>query len=489
MIEFFPDMKTFIKLGPITIAWYAVFIMTGAFTAYYLSLRNLKKMGYEKEDAENLFYGALLFGVLGARIWYVMFFDISYYLQDPIRIIRFQDGGLAIHGGLIGGIAFAYYYAKKRGFNFMHWTDAVVPNVLVAQAIGRWGNFMNQEAFGGIVEESHFRFLPTFIKNNMYIDGAYRAPTFLYESVLNIIGWILITQLLKKSKDRKRGQQTFAYLIWYGVVRFIIEAMRTDALMVNLGFTELRIAQIASIIFVVVGLLGYYGNFRKLYPSPKPTLIFDFDGTLADTQELIHKTFVEVFKTHKPDHKLSDEELLSFIGPTLWDSFGKYFPEDRVDDIIAEYRKLNLEIHHEYIKPMDHVIEVLDKLKAEGYRMGVVSSKLRQPVLYGIELLDMEKYFDFVYGFDDYTYPKPDPDGILMSVKENFVDRSSYVYLGDSVSDIVAGRAAGAYTIGYIFDENRKDALIASEPNAIIDDWRDLIEILEGDHEWTYNMM
>ena len=77
MIEFFPDMKTFIKLGPITIAWYAVFIMTGAFTAYYLSLRNLKKMGYEKDDAENLFYGALLFGVLGARIWYVLFFDIS----------------------------------------------------------------------------------------------------------------------------------------------------------------------------------------------------------------------------------------------------------------------------------------------------------------------------------------------------------------------------------------------------------------------------
>ena len=155
----------------------------------------------------------------------------------------------------------------------MHWADAIVPNILVAQAMGRWGNFMNQEAFGGIVDESHFRLIPDFIKNNMFIDGAYRAPTFLYESVLNLIGWLLITRGLRKSEKLKRGDQSFAYLMWYGVVRFVIESMRTDALLVNLGFVELRIAQVISIVFVVVGLIGFYGGFRKFYPKTKPALI------------------------------------------------------------------------------------------------------------------------------------------------------------------------------------------------------------------------
>ena len=115
MIEFFPDMKTFLRIGDnITIAWYAVFIMTGAFIAYYLSLRQIKRMGYKQEDLDDLFVGALIFGILGARIWYVLFSDLSYYLQDPISIIRIQDGGLAIHGGLLAGIGYGYYLQKKR---------------------------------------------------------------------------------------------------------------------------------------------------------------------------------------------------------------------------------------------------------------------------------------------------------------------------------------------------------------------------------------
>ena len=490
MIEFFPDMKTFLRIGDnITIAWYAVFIMTGAFIAYYLSLRQIKRMGYKQDDLDDLFVGALIFGILGARIWYVLFSDLSYYLQDPISIIRIQDGGLAIHGGLLAGIGYGYYFTKKRGINFMHWADAIVPNILVAQAMGRWGNFMNQEAFGGIVDESHFRLIPDFIKNNMFIDGAYRAPTFLYESVLNLIGWLLITRGLRKSEKLKRGDQSFAYLMWYGVVRFVIESMRTDALLVNLGFVELRIAQVISIVFVVVGLIGFYGGFRKFYPKTKPALIFDFDGTIMDTQDLIFETYIRVFEKHDPSIELTEEILYSFLGPTLYDSFGRFFPDEKLDILVDEYRTLNLELHDQFVKPKDHIIEVLDILKEKGYTMGIVSSKMTHPIEHALELTNMSHYFEFVYGVDKYEKVKPDPEGILKAMDDFYLNRSSFIYLGDTETDVVAGRKAGAFTVAYVADDVRRNTLVNSNPNVVIEDWRDLLEVLEGDHEWTYNLI
>ncbi|NLW15879.1 MAG: prolipoprotein diacylglyceryl transferase [Erysipelothrix sp.] len=487
MIEFFPDLPTFLKIGPVTITWYALLIVIGAYAAYYISLQNLKKMGYTTDDADGLFFGVLIFGILGARLWYVMFYDLSFYLQNPASILNITEGGLAIHGGIFAAVIYGYIYISKKGYNFIHWLDAVLPNVLLSQAIGRWGNFMNQEAFGGIVSESHFRFLPNFIKETMFINGAYRAPTFLYESILNLIGFLLITQVIKKSKKLKRGDQSFFYLIFYGVIRFIIEGMRTDALPLNLGFIELRIAQVISVIFVIVGVMGVMGVFKKFFPKVKPTLVFDFDGTIMDTQELIHQTFIEVFKVHKPDYILSQDDLYSFLGPTLMDSFRRFFEEDKVDELVTHYRELNLEIHDKYVKPMDHVIDVLTRLKAEGYTMSIVSSKVRKPIEYALEMTGMSHLFDSVYGMDDYDKVKPDPEGILKAMKDNFYDRSSFIYLGDTVTDIEAGRSAGAYTIGYVFDEKRRQDLVDSNPNAIIDDWRELEEILRGDHEWTYN--
>lgn len=489
MIKFFPDMKTFIEIFGVGIAWYAVLIMTGAFVAYYLSLRNIKKMGFEADDLDTLFVGVLGFGILGARLWYVLFFDFGTYLKNPLSILMFRDGGLAIHGGLFAGVAFGYFYLKHKGYNFLQWADAILPNVMVAQALGRWGNFMNQEAYGGVVSESHFRFLPDFIKNNMFINGQYRAPTFLYESVLNLIGWVLITQVLKRSKKLKRGDLSFAYLIWYGVIRFIIEAMRDDALLFHIGGIEFRIAQVISVIFVVVGLIGFYGGFKRFYPKTKPVILFDFDGTIMDTQDVIFESYKHVFKKHKPDFELTDDILYSFLGPTLWDSFGQYFEKDRIDDLVSEYREINMSLHDTLVKPMDHVIEVLDTLKSQGYKMGIVSSKLYEPIITALKMFDMEDYFEVIYGMDNYDKVKPDPDGILKAMDAMFYDRSSFIYIGDSKTDIEAGKNAGAFTIGTVFDKNREQEIIDANPNVIIDDWRELLEVLEGDHEWTYNMI
>ena len=171
------------------------------------------------------------------------------------------EGGLAIQGGLVGGVIFAYFFTKKNKMNFIRLADAVFPNILVAQAIGRWGNFANQEAFGRAVDASYFEGWPTFIANHMFIQGAYREPTFLYESVLNIVGFLLIVLVYKRFSKVRRGDMVYAYLMWYGVIRFFIEGLRSDSLM----FFGLRSAQIVSIIFIILGVLGSLGVFRKFY--------------------------------------------------------------------------------------------------------------------------------------------------------------------------------------------------------------------------------
>jgi phosphatidylglycerol:prolipoprotein diacylglycerol transferase len=145
-MRFFEDIQTFVTIGPISIKWYGLLILLGAFIAYYLSLRNLKKMGYDTSMSDDLFIGALLSGVVGSRIWFVVFYDLGYYLRNPIEIFMTWEGGLAIQGGLVFGAAFGYWFVKRHNISFMRLADAIVPNILIAQALGRWGNFLRRLA-------------------------------------------------------------------------------------------------------------------------------------------------------------------------------------------------------------------------------------------------------------------------------------------------------------------------------------------------------
>lgn len=127
---------------------------------------------------------------------------------------------MAIHGGLIAGVAYGYWYVKKHQINFLRYADAIVPNILIAQALGRWGNFMNQEAFGRTVSAGFYQYFPSWFRQMMFIDGAYREPTFLYESVLNLIGWVLITQVFKKVKGASEAISCLP--TWLGMAWFVL---------------------------------------------------------------------------------------------------------------------------------------------------------------------------------------------------------------------------------------------------------------------------
>lgn len=484
-MSFFPDFRTFISIGPISVKWYAICILSGAVIAYLLSAKEIKKMGYPVSVADDLFFGALIAGIVGSRLWYVLFYDLESYLANPISIIQTWNGGMAIQGGLMLGALYAYFFLKRKNISFLRMADAVVPTILIAQALGRWGNFVNQEAYGGIVSESFYKFFPAFIKNTMYIAGDYRMPTFLFESVLNVIGYFLITLGLKRYGDNKRGDLAYAYLMWYGLIRFWIEGMRTDSLM----FMGLRTAQLLSILFIIIGLLGKLGVYRKFVKQDKPAILFDLDGTLLDTEPCIIYSANKVLAKYRPEIKLTKAQELGFIGPTLHQSLGVYLKEDELEEGIELYRFHNKEAHHTHLKVMEHAPEVLEKLKQAGYPLGIVSSKKKDMVEYGLKLTHLDHYFEVIIGYDEVSSHKPDPEGIIKALKEMGCSQDNAIYVGDSNTDMEATHAAGLYSVAYLFHPERADDVIATKPNSVINDLEELLPILESEHSWTHNMM
>ncbi len=485
-MQFFPTSKIFLSFGSLHITWYAIFSLTGALVTYYLSQRTLKKMGYKESLGEDYFIMMLPIAYIGARIWYCLF-EWKQYIADPISIFYVWEGGLAFHGGVIAAVIFGWFFLKKRNVDARRFADACVPNLLIGQAIGRWGNFVNQEAFGGVVSESFFNHFPAFIKEGMFIDGAYRMPTFLFEGVGNLIGFILIYFGFKKFGRKKRGDMAYAYIVWYGVVRFFVEGLRTDSLMMG----PIRIAQLISIFGIILGVLGLLGVYDKLFANiwpfkkVKPVVLFDLDGTLLDTEALIADSFRHVFAIYRPDYVLTTADLKGFLGPTLKESFEKYIPEVNSDELIAEYRKFNLAHHDEYVKPFYGVEEVLKTLKEEDYDIGVVSNKTVQTVTHGLEYCGLKDYFPVIVGCEQLNKVKPDPEGLIKACAELYRSIDNVVYVGDSVGDIKTCKNMSAFSVAASFDKTRREELQAAKPCALITSMPQLLDILKEDHEWS----
>lgn len=239
------------QLGPLSVHWYGVIIGVGALLGLWLALRECEKRGINKDTFIDLILFAIPIAIICARIYYVSF-EWDYYQRHPNEIIKIWHGGIAIHGGLIGAVLTAIVFTKVKKVSFWKIADVAAPSILLAQAIGRWGNFINQEAHGEAVSRAFLEnlHLPEFIINQMYIDGTYYHPTFLYESLWNLAG-VVILVLLRRASMR-RGEIFLSYLIWYSIGRFFIEGMRTDSLMLT---EHLRIAQMISIAIFVVAVL------------------------------------------------------------------------------------------------------------------------------------------------------------------------------------------------------------------------------------------
>ena len=242
------DPVAFTLFG-IPIMWYGVLITTGVCLAIYTSLLQIdESRGLTKEKFVDIAMLTVMAGILGARLYYVIFFNLEYYLSNPMQILNFRQGGLAIHGGIIGGGLMLYYLLRRNNVKFFYISDIVVPGLALAQSIGRWGNFINQEAHGG----------PTDLPWGIMVDGIKVHPTFLYESIPNFLLFLYLFFYKRKHKEFE-GELTSIYLIVYGIVRFFIERLRTDSLMLG----PIRVAQLVSILMILAGVFINIKGKRK----------------------------------------------------------------------------------------------------------------------------------------------------------------------------------------------------------------------------------
>ncbi len=251
-------MTGVIDLGYIQIHLYSICIFIGILAGGKLAMIEAQRWNIPKEFIFNLIFWMVIFGIIGARIYYVLF-NLNYYSNNIKEIFMIWHGGLAIHGGIITAIIFLIYYAKKYKLKLINLLDILAPGLLLGQAIGRWGNFFNGEAHGPVTTLMHLEnlHLPDFIINGMYINGNYYIPAFLYESIWCLLG-VIILLFFRRRHYCKIGEPLSFYLIWYGIGRFFIESMRTDSLM----FASFKIAQIISLIMIIVGVILII-KFRK----------------------------------------------------------------------------------------------------------------------------------------------------------------------------------------------------------------------------------
>ena len=235
------DRVAFTIFG-IDVMWYGVLIALGMLIGIALAVREAKRVGISEDDVLNIAIIAIPVAIICARLYYVIF-SWDYYSQNPSGIFNISGGGLAIHGGLIGGILTGFIYAKVKKLDFFKTADAVMVGMPLAQAIGRWGNFINGEAHGG----------PTSLPWGIMVDGVKVHPTFLYESIWDF-GIFLFIMFYMRKKKTYEGEVIVSYITLYSIGRFFIEGLRTDSLM----FGPIRMAQFISLVGVVGGFVLHF---------------------------------------------------------------------------------------------------------------------------------------------------------------------------------------------------------------------------------------
>lgn len=257
-----------IQLGPFPIHWYGIILGTAVLIALLLAIREGKKKNIHPDFWLDLMLFAVPVAIIFARLYYVVF-EWNSYKNNPIDAFKIWEGGLAIHGALIGSVLVGIFYTRYKKVSFWSIADIAAPSIIMGQAIGRWGNFMNQEAHGGPIsaqglESFWWNILPEWIRNQMFIKGAYidgqyieqgqyYHPTFLYESLWNVVGFVLL--LIARRFNPRRGELFLFYVTWYSIGRFFIEGLRTDSLWLIPGV--IRMAQLIGVILIILMVVIY----------------------------------------------------------------------------------------------------------------------------------------------------------------------------------------------------------------------------------------
>ena len=251
----FPNLGISVEINPVAlqfgdfkIYWYGILIGIGFLLAILYGFSSCKKMNINKDHLFDAIIAGLIGGIIGARLYYVIFYPGDKYLQNPMEVFNIKEGGLGIYGGIIGGLLCGALVAKWRKMRVFAVLDVASLGYLIGQCIGRWGNFVNQEAFG----------CATDLPWGMYSDRTAEEvvgnvhPCFLYESLLCLLGFILL-HFFTRHLRRYDGQTFLLYIVWYGVTRFFIEGLRTDSLL--LPGIDLRVSQVLAAVSALIAIV------------------------------------------------------------------------------------------------------------------------------------------------------------------------------------------------------------------------------------------
>lgn len=245
----------------IYLRFYGLIIMLGVVAAAALSFRQARKWNENTDMVYDLLPWLLVFGVIGARIWHVLTpsaasgLTVGYYLQNPLQIVMIWRGGLGIPGAVIGGAIALFWYTRRRGASFARWADIIAPGLLLAQAIGRWGNFVNQELYGAPTSLPWAIFIEPAFRIPGYEGVAYYHPLFLYESLWNLVNMAILLWVSARYRERlKPGDVFLLYLVLYPVTRFVLEFLRLDPSLIgsiNANQTSMAIIALAAAAFLI----------------------------------------------------------------------------------------------------------------------------------------------------------------------------------------------------------------------------------------------
>ena len=246
-------VKNLFGIEGLNIAWYGAIIAFAILLGVWLASREAERQGLKADLIFDFLIIVLPLAIIGARAYYVIF-EWASYADDPMKIFALREGGLAIYGGVIGGFIAALIFSKRTGFPLLRLADMVVPSLILGQAIGRWGNFVNQEAFGNLVTDPSLQFFPYAV----FIEwlGEWHQATFFYESMWNLLIFAIL--IFFRSRTKFTGQLLATYFIGYGMGRFLIEGLRADSLYLLPG---LRVSQGLSLVLIIIGILMFV--FRK----------------------------------------------------------------------------------------------------------------------------------------------------------------------------------------------------------------------------------
>lgn len=254
------------SVGPLFIRFYGIILMSGAVVGGFLAVRESKRRGYEPDVVWDLFIYLLIGGIIGARVWHVLTpspstgITTAWYLSHPLDALAIWKGGLGIPGAIIGGLITLYFYSRKTGINFAEWTDIISPSLALGQAIGRWGNFFNQELYGAPTNLPWKIFIDPAHRLTDYLNVEYYHPLFLYESIWNLMNMFLLIWMSRRFADSlKNGDIFLTYLVVYPIGRFLLDFLRLDASMVG----GININQTIMAVVAVCAGLALYLRHRK----------------------------------------------------------------------------------------------------------------------------------------------------------------------------------------------------------------------------------